>query len=116
MENTGNPGTRDVHWRKSVFSTELMTGWIGPGTVTPLSAITAVSLRDQGYVVNDAASTPYTLASGLRAGTGPIFELRELPPTEPIGILGADGRIERYVRPGEPLVYPARAGRMDVLR
>jgi hypothetical protein len=30
VENTGNPGTRDVHIRESVFQTELMTGFWAP--------------------------------------------------------------------------------------
>lgn len=114
VENDGPPGTRDSHWRESVFSSELMTGYIGPGSVIPLSAITATALRDQGYLVNDAASDPLTLGAGLRGPTGPVIHLRELPLTEPFGILGPDGRIARYVRPGEMLI--SRPHPADLMR
>lgn len=60
VENTGGPGTRDGHWRESVFSTEIMTGWIGPGSNMPISRITVASLADLGYSVNIAAADPYT--------------------------------------------------------
>ena len=30
-KTTGGSGTRDSHWRESVLTTELMTGWAGPG-------------------------------------------------------------------------------------
>jgi hypothetical protein len=116
VENTGNPGTRDAHWREAVFSSELMTGFLGPGSVAPLSAITATSLRDLGYVVNDAASSPYTLGSGLRAGAGAVVELRELPATEPIGMLGPDGGVERYVQPGQAVISRSRFGRVETMR
>ncbi len=60
VENTGGAGTSDSHWRESIFSNELMTGWVGPGTSMPLSRITAASLADIGYTVNMAAADPYT--------------------------------------------------------
>jgi hypothetical protein len=54
-------GTRDSHWRESVFDTELMTGFIEVSGPNPLSAITAASLRDLGYEVNDGAADPFSL-------------------------------------------------------
>jgi hypothetical protein len=61
IENTGGPGTRDVHWRESVFGTELMTGWVFAGeSVSPLSRVTAGSLRDLGYVTSLTAD-PFAL-------------------------------------------------------
>jgi leishmanolysin/pre-peptidase len=59
VENTGGSGTRNSHWRESVFSNEIMTGWIGPGTSLPISRITVASLADLGYSVNIAAADPY---------------------------------------------------------
>lgn len=56
-----NDGTRDSHWREGVFNAELMTGFIEATGTNPLSAITASSLRDLGYVVNDAQSDAYTV-------------------------------------------------------
>lgn len=60
VENTGGSGTRDSHWRESVFSTELMTGWVGPGSNMPISRVTVGSLADLGYSVNMAAADAYT--------------------------------------------------------
>ncbi len=62
VANTGGPGTRDGHWRESVFTNELMTGYVGPGQNLPLSRITVASLADLGYQVNMAAADPYQLA------------------------------------------------------
>ncbi|MCE5303777.1 MAG: hypothetical protein LLF97_11820 [Planctomycetaceae bacterium] len=59
VENTGGSGTRDSHWRESVFGNELMTGWINSGT-NVLSRMTAASLGDLGYQVNvDAAAVQF---------------------------------------------------------
>jgi Leishmanolysin len=60
VENTGGPGTRDGHWRESVFRNELMSGFISePGN--PLSRLTAASLGDLGYEVDLDAAEPYEL-------------------------------------------------------
>ncbi|MGQ0702598.1 MAG: leishmanolysin-related zinc metalloendopeptidase [Gemmatimonadales bacterium] len=69
------PGTAYSHWRKSVFQSELMTGFLSSG-VTPLSAVTVQSFRDLGYTVNDAGADPYTLQAFLRA-LGPQLQLIE---------------------------------------
>ena len=58
VANTGGPGTRDAHWRESVFGNELMTGFIDAGE-NPLSRITIASLADIGYEVNLDAADPY---------------------------------------------------------
>lgn len=60
VENSGGPGTRDGHWRETVFRNELMSGFIAePGN--PLSRITAASLGDLGYRVDLDAAEPYEL-------------------------------------------------------
>ena len=63
MEATGGSGTALSHWRESVFTNELMTGWAGPGTSLPLSTVTIGSLADLGYTVNYAAADPFIPAS-----------------------------------------------------
>ena len=68
VENRGGPGTADVHWRESVMGHELMTGFIDLGP-NPLSAISAASLADQGYEVDQANADPYSLGSTLRMGS-----------------------------------------------
>jgi leishmanolysin len=60
VENTGGRGTRDGHWRESVFKNELMSGFISaPGN--PLSKVTVASLKDMGYRVNMSAAEAYSL-------------------------------------------------------
>jgi hypothetical protein len=65
VENRGGPGTADVHWRESVLGNELMTGFIDFGA-NPLSAVSAASLADQGYQVDQAQADAYTLNAALR--------------------------------------------------
>jgi len=60
VENTGGPGTRDSHWRETLFRNELMSGFIAAAG-NPLSRITAASLQDIGYLVNLDAAEPYAL-------------------------------------------------------
>jgi hypothetical protein len=69
VEAGGGSGTADSHWRETVFTNELMTGWAGPGSNLPLSRVTVGSLADIGYTVNYAAADAYTpTSSGLSAG------------------------------------------------
>ncbi len=62
VENSGGSGTRDSHWRESIFTSELMTGYIGPGVNLSLSRVTVASLADLGYQVNINASDAFQLA------------------------------------------------------
>jgi hypothetical protein len=66
VENTNGPGTANSHWRESVFDTELMTGFLDLGA-NPLSAVTAASLADQGYQVDQTKVDAYRLPGSLRA-------------------------------------------------
>ena len=70
VENTGSTGTRDSHWRETVFKGELMTGWLS-GTSQPLSRTTVASLLDLGYQVDLARADPFNLATAaLRLDAG----------------------------------------------
>ena len=60
VENTGGAGTRDGHWRESVFKNELMSGFIAESG-NPLSRLTVASLKDLGYRVKLSAAEPYSL-------------------------------------------------------
>src|SRR5262249_40984226 len=62
VENTGGAGTRDSHWRESVFVNELMTGFVG-NAGNPLSRLTAASLQDVGYVVDLKKAEKYARPS-----------------------------------------------------
>ena len=86
VENTGGPGTRDGHWRESVFRNELMTGFVSAAG-NPLSRMTVASFGDLGYQVDPDEAEPYdlpdlmALAVGgeLVAHTAPIDEGIVLP-------------------------------------
>jgi hypothetical protein len=69
VENTGGGGTRNSHWRESIFRTELMTGFLGPGVINPLSRVTVASMADMGYTVNMAAADAYTRPAGVVVST-----------------------------------------------
>lgn len=60
VENTGGEGTRDSHWRETVFRAELMSGFIA-ARGNPLSRMTTASLQDIGYVVDLDAGEAYNL-------------------------------------------------------
>jgi len=63
VENSGGSGTADSHWRESVFSNELMTGYYNTGSPNPLSRVTVGSLADLGYQVNMNAADNYSRPS-----------------------------------------------------
>jgi len=68
VENTGGSGTRDAHWRESVFRTEIMTGYLeGPGVHMPLSTLTIGAVADLGYEVNPEAADGYALPGSAPA-------------------------------------------------
>ncbi len=72
IENTGPLGTRDSHWRESVFNNELMTGWIDRG-FNPTSRITVAALRDMGYDVDMNAADAFGAAlRPLGSHSGPV--------------------------------------------
>ncbi|MDZ4673492.1 MAG: leishmanolysin-related zinc metalloendopeptidase, partial [Gemmatimonadota bacterium] len=85
VENTGGPGTRDGHWREATLRNELMTGFINSG-LNPLSALSLASLRDMGYLVNDAIGEAYEILPSFMAGPGNTGPALALPPvsSEPI--------------------------------
>ena len=60
VEATGGAGTRDSHWRESIFAHELMSGFI-EARGNPMSRLTVASLEDMGYRVNIAAAERYVL-------------------------------------------------------
>jgi len=86
VENQGGAGTRDSHWRNSLFGRELMQGFASAGGM-PLSRVTAASLADMGYVIAIGNADSFRLAGSLRSGlsvqvplendtyTGPLYEV-----------------------------------------
>lgn len=64
VANRGGPGTRDGHWRESVFGNELLTGRINGG-INPVSRMSLASFEDLGYSVNFDAAQAYALPNAL---------------------------------------------------
>lgn len=64
VENKGEEGTRDSHWRETVFGNELMTGILDTGA-NPVSRITIAAMEDMGYQVDHDATEAFALPSSL---------------------------------------------------
>jgi hypothetical protein len=93
VEDTGDEGTVDGHWRESVMGNELMTGFVDPGQ-NPLSKVTVASLADQGYTVNLTGADPYSLFLSLRAAVAmPRFKLGNDLLQIPIKRVDSRGRV-----------------------
>jgi hypothetical protein len=98
VEGTGGPGTRDVHWRESVLTNELMTGFLNNG-INPLSAITAASFRDEGYLIDDSQSDEFNFSAALRAASEVPIQLVEAPFTATIRTVDRRGGVRRRFHP-----------------
>lgn len=104
VEDQGGEGTRDAHWRQTVFGNERMTGFSAPpGTFQPLSRVSVASFRDLGYQVDMSAADSFSLAAALAAGAaGEHHHWDQLGYDEvlrePIRVLEPDGRT-RTIRP-----------------
>ncbi|MHB1296985.1 MAG: leishmanolysin-related zinc metalloendopeptidase [Gemmatimonadaceae bacterium] len=91
---TCGAGTRDAHWKESIFRSELMTGYLGTGD-QPLSSFTLLSLADIGYQVNPAAASAYVVPSPAFAALRAADEepgLRMPAPFRPHMRIQPDGR------------------------
>ncbi len=55
VENMGGAGTADAHWRESILSNELMTGFLNTGA-NPLTRLTIAQFADLGYQVDFTAA------------------------------------------------------------
>ena len=68
VEGNNSPaGSRDSHWRESVFGAELMTPYIS-GASNPISRVTVASLADLGYTVNMSAADGYAPRGAVIGG------------------------------------------------
>ena len=65
VENTGGQGTADVHWRESVLTTELMTGFLNAGVSNPITRLTVAQFADIGYQVDFTAADSLNLTSSI---------------------------------------------------
>jgi hypothetical protein len=78
VENMGGQGTRDAHWRESIFRNELMSGFIAAAG-NPISRMTVASLQDLGYIVDLNAAEPYELPNLLRLAEDGLLTAHEAP-------------------------------------
>ncbi len=83
VENTGGAGTRDGHWRETVFRTELMSGFIASPN-NPLSRMTVASLRDLGYTVDLARAEPYLLPNLFAVAAAGVGSTHDRPHALPV--------------------------------
>lgn len=99
VHSADGAGSRDTHWRESVFTTEIMTPFLEQGP-NPFSEMTIRSLGDLGYVVSTAFADPFTVATAaLRAAPSadtPVVEFAE--PIRPRYALDAQGGLIPFPR------------------
>ena len=62
----GGSGTRASHWRLTVFTNELMTGFL-TGGANPLSRVTVASFGDLGYSVDEGGADAFQPSAAPRA-------------------------------------------------
>jgi len=92
-------GSLDVHWRESVFGTELMTPALNGGQANPMSMVSAASMGDLGYTVNYAGAESYTLPSAAPAvGETHLIIMYNDVLMDELHVLGPDGRVVRTIR------------------
>lgn len=98
VANQGGQGTRDSHWRESVFANELMTGFLDPSLENPLSVVTLASLADQFYSVDFSEADPFQItvsgAVAARPAAGGI-ELGDHLLRVPLFGVTPSGRVRR---------------------
>ncbi len=86
-------GTRDSHWKESVFINELMTGFLNSGS-NPMSVMTIRSMADMGYTVNPSAADVFRFpGTALRAGTSAPISTEQWERRPPgLMVFDANGR------------------------
>ncbi|GIW53442.1 MAG: hypothetical protein KatS3mg081_2797 [Gemmatimonadales bacterium] len=95
----GGQGTRDAHWRESVFDEELMTGFLDSGRPNPLSRLSVASLWDLGYTVNLDGSDAYTkvFTAPPLAGPGAKLWLGNDAMIAPLVVVDSGGKVLRVI-------------------
>ncbi len=99
VENEGEQGSVDVHWRESVFGAELMTPFAEQNEPEPLSIVTLQSLADVGWPeVNQDEADAYQLPAGGGAAQRAAGDARAIVRTNDIlwvdlYAVGEDGEV-----------------------
>ena len=98
----GGPGSRDSHWRLTVFTNELMTPFLTTGA-NPLSRVTVASLGDLGYDVDEGGADAFQLnllAAPRAVGVEVGLPLGEDVLRGTIYLLDEEGRIRGVLENG----------------
>ena len=96
----GGPGSRDRHWRQSVFEVELMTSLLSTVRENALSRITLASLADLGYAVDLERAEPFSLdlAEGVAPPGDEGFRIVHPYRIRSMHVLGSEGQIVETFR------------------
>ncbi|MGL4610248.1 MAG: leishmanolysin-related zinc metalloendopeptidase [Trueperaceae bacterium] len=107
IENSGNAGSINGHWRERVFGNEILSSSTD-GNDEILSLLTAASLEDIGYTINQASTAieSYSLPTSnttmlQRSSTEHSIAEREVL-LAPLGTVGATGNIK--LNSGAPVI------------
>ncbi len=96
----GGPGSRDRHWRQSVFEVELMTSLLSTVRDNALSRVTLASLADLGYVVELDRAEPFNLnlVEGVAPREDEAFRIVHSHRDRIVHVLGSGGEIVETLR------------------
>ena len=89
-------GSRDSHWRESVFGNEIMSTVGVRDVIGPVSAISIQSLADLGYSVDVSQADPYRLPSpGTASRRAPEDQIHHYDDVirGPIQVIDTDGNV-----------------------
>ena len=102
VENGGNRGSADSHWRESVFENELMTPFLASG-VEPFSIVTIEAMADLGFSVDPTVADSYRItgtgAAGMAVDPESVIDLSNDIADHPITFIDQKGRVVRTVYP-----------------
>jgi hypothetical protein len=105
VEANGGTGTTLSHWRESVMTNELMTGFLN-NEPNPLSAVTIESMADLGYVVNVGVADPWPTPSSRVSAA-----IAATPPSSLSGESGAGSPTHTALR--RPRFWVDRSGELS---
>ena len=102
VENGGEQGSADSHWRESVLGNELMTPYLSAG-IEPFSVITIESMADLGFSVDPTVADNYRVSAAGAVGADldpeSVIDLSNDIADYPITFIDQKGRFVRTVYP-----------------
>ena len=105
VQNVGNAGSINGHWRETTMDRELMTPFLDGGVPNPLSIVTVESLADLGFVVDSSPADNYSVPTpngvpGLLSGTEGKIPLVDDIIWMPLRVTDETGRIVEVLPAG----------------